>query len=117
MEKKIEVVRKKHGISYIPQHYVNRLAHDANIISIVGDGEYRPEFKPTQNVLKLTTGLSGISGGDMRQAVAFLESLDGANFFIHCYMGQIRSKQLAQSLALRYPKYQVLKHATNFKLL
>ncbi|MNC12182.1 hypothetical protein D3C81_229900 [compost metagenome] len=114
MKKLIEVFRKRLGISYIPKNYVKDLADDANIISIISEGESRPAFKPNQKVLELTDPGFGLNGEDHLRALTFLDSLNGENLFIHCYMGQIRSKNMATWLQRNSKRYHVACHSTDF---
>ncbi|WDS62282.1 hypothetical protein [Pseudomonas phage D6] len=114
MQKLIEVHRKRHGISYIPRGYVKDLADGVNIISIVSDGDSRPNFKPEQKVLELTDMMFGLNGEDHQKALAFLDSLNGENVFIHCEMGQQRSKNMARWLQHHRPRYHISRHTTDF---
>jgi hypothetical protein len=114
MKKIIEVFRKRFGISYIPRSYVKDLADSANIISIISEGESRPAWKPNQNVLELTDPGFGLNGEDHQKAMAFLDSLNGENLFIHCYMGQIRSKSMAKWLQHHSKQYRIACHSTDF---
>jgi len=116
MEKYVEVKRVRHGISYIPRSYVKDLADDANIISIVSDGDRRPNFKPGQRVLELTDMFMGLNGEDHQKALAFLDGLEGANCFVHCEMGQICSKNMARWLQHHRPHYRIACHSTDFVL-
>lgn len=116
LKKSIAVHLKRHGISYIPRSYVKDLADDANIISIVSDGDGRPNFKPGQKVLELTDMFSGLNGEDHQKALAFLDSLNGENVFVHCEMGQIRSKNMARWLQHHRPSYRLFQHTTDFRL-
>lgn len=114
MKKIITVHRKRHGISYIPKQYVKDLADGVNIISIILEGDRRPAFKPNQKVLELTDLAFGLNGDDHRKALAFMDELDGENLFIHCEMGQVRSKGLARWLQHQRPQYQISGHTTDF---
>jgi hypothetical protein len=114
LKKIIAVHRKRHGISYIPKHYVKDLADGVNIISIILEGDRRPTFKPNQKVLELTDLAFGLNGEDHMNALDFLDELNGENLFIHCEMGIKRSKNMAQWLQYQRPQYRIGCHTTDF---
>lgn len=113
MSMRIEVKRVRNTLSYIPECYVGGLPDDAKIISIIDEGGRRPEFKPTQTVLPLESGVYGLANPDYKAAGEFLAAHLGENIYIHCWMGQIRSKNLAEHLALRNSEYVVMRHSTD----
>lgn len=113
MSMRIEVRRVRNTLSYLPKYYVDQLADGVCIISICDEDERRPVWLPNQKVLELTTGLNGLNGADFKKACEFLAEHHGQNIYVHCYMGQVRSKGLCQNLAIRNPGYQVLRHSTN----
>lgn len=106
----IIVRRTRNTLSYIPQYMVPRVPADGVIISIINEHARRPEFKDTQSVLLLTDTGCGLNGSDLRKSDYFLQDHAGKNIYVHCYMGQQRSKWIVENLALRHPEYTVLHH-------
>lgn len=109
----IQVRRKGNTLSYIPKHAVSAVEDGECIISICDEEERRPQWKPNQKVLELTSGLYGLDGEAFQKAQWFLLENQGKNIYVHCYMGQIRSKGLCESLAIRNKPYIVVRGATD----
>lgn len=112
----ISVRRKGNTLSYIPQYLVSSLPSDACIISIVDEHGRRPVFKPDQTVLELTDYGIGLTGDDLRQSCEFLSANRGKNLYVHCFMGQQRSKGIVENLHLRNPSYRVMRHSADCSL-
>jgi rhodanese-related sulfurtransferase len=112
----VVVKRVRNGVTYVPAIDVCMAADDAVIISIVEEGDRRPDFKPGHTVLELTTFCSGIEGRHLREVIPFVEANRGKNIVVHCYYGQQRSKSVAEQIALRFPEYTLTKHSPDFML-
>ena len=112
----ISVRRKGNTLSYIPQYLVASLPADACIISIINEHARRPVFKTDQTVLQLTDYGMGMTCGDLRLSGEFLAFNRGKNIYVHCYMGQQRSKGIAEALLLRNPTYHLMRHSADCSL-
>lgn len=109
----IQVRRKGNTLSYISKPAVSQVEDGECIISICDEEERRPVWKPNQKVLELTSGLHGLDGEAFHKASFFLQEHKGKNIYVHCYMGQIRSKHLCENLAIRNKPYIVVRGATD----
>jgi predicted protein tyrosine phosphatase len=69
------------------------------IISIVDKGEAFPDFGKHAKVLQLEhDGWVGFTGEQVNQIHEFAKAADGANIHVHCEMGLIRSKWVAERI-------------------
>lgn len=107
----IQVFRKRLGVTYLPQYMVNAIPKEACIISIITEGSRRPIFSPTQAVLPLTDDGCGLTQADLDQVDIFAAAYAPENIYVHCYMGQQRSKFIAERIARLNPQYVVYPHS------
>lgn len=107
----IQVFRRQLGVTYLPQYLVEAVPKDACVISIIDEGSRRPIFAPTQTVLPLTDYGFGLTQEDLDQVDSFAAAYAPENIYVHCYMGQQRSKFIAERIARLNPQYVVYPYA------
>lgn len=113
----VKVRRVRNTLSYMPEWMVGLCENDSPIISIVYNPEYAPKFPSEQPVLVLVDDGLGMGTEHVIQAAKFAREHRGKNINVHCYMGQQRSKWIAEHLQMRMPEYVILKHRPDGLLL
>lgn len=106
----VQVRRVRNTLSYMPEWMVDMCAPDSPVISIVYNPDRSPKFAEGQPVLTLVDEGLGLTTEHAIQAVQFARDHRGKNINVHCYMGEQRSKWIAEQLQLRMPEYVILKH-------
>ncbi len=89
-----------YGSAYNAMHLDLR-SSKLNIISIRYSGELDIDFENTNKVLCLRN-TNGIENIDLDAVTDFMNTLNGESVFVHCHMGAVRSKWLANWIADNY---------------
>lgn len=93
----VKVSRKtpdKRRIIYVPRYIAELVPEGTNVISIEWLEQDRPMFRSNVNVYPiLGSEEKGEIGLDQ-----WIDELNGANIVVHCEMGMVRSRNMAQNI-------------------
>lgn len=102
MIKSIVVKRKKKAVEFVSRfqaYHMDTEIPNLNIISISGTGDKDCQFKNANKVLYLRE-VNSPSDIKLSEVETFMDSLNGDSVLVHCEMGQVRSRWLAERIAL-----------------
>lgn len=92
--KAVSVRRRRKGIINVPRYAAISLPIGTNLISIEYDEVQRPDFVAGMNVFKInSSNCLGTLVSD--ELVDWVNRLNGDNIVVHCEMGLVRSKAVA----------------------
>lgn len=104
MIKSISVRRKKGTVCYCSRYnamLADKVTKNLNIISISYSDEPDTVFHNAASVLYLRQ-VNSSSDIDFDLVDPFIKGLDGESILVHCNMGKVRSKYLAEQIWVRY---------------